>query len=198
MPRPALVATVIFVGATFANADTIESCASIENPLARLACFDRIAERASPEPPRTPAWTAVVVADPMTDEISTTLNIESTNADRCGFLEQPARLSLICRSRDWAVRIEQHCSLGLDRQFQFAIRFDRDAARSEIFVNTVRSDIEVAGRDRTNAFVARLIDATRLLVRVEPFNEYPVVFQFPVGGLREAAEASRAPCRFPQ
>lgn len=191
------LAAVITLGAGLAAADTPEICAGVENDIARLSCFDRVADATPPIEAVTPEWAVRSEEDPITDAIRTTISVNALGRQACSVSRDILRLELICAEHTdtWFVRIRQNCHLGIDKEFRFLTRTDKTEAISETFSPAAgRSDIQMSVAPAAR-LITRLINSERFLVRIEPSSEYPEAIEFPTKGLAAALTESGAGCK---
>ena len=168
-------------------------CAAIAATCASPVAAEDAATAPAIEPP--PVWLTTIEADPMTDEIKTTFKLEATNSPPCRAKgeEKPA-IVLHCTGRAWTAVIQQDCSIGIEKQFNFLTRHDSEKAVRRIFVNLARNHLQIPDSAAAAAFVATLPATGEFRVQIEPYRDYPMTVLFQVAGLADAVKASGASC----
>lgn len=173
-------------------------CAAIEGDLSRLECFDTLAkakgldgEQIKPtEIEGKGNWRVQVRTNPI-DDSTTVTAVLLAKSGRSRFGEGIAVIAR-CKSNETDVFINWNDYLG--REAIVLTRVGTDPASTARWL--MSSDNKATFHPKPIVFLKDLLQATKLVAQVTPYNESPVTAVFDTSGLQAAIEPLRETCNW--
>lgn len=204
MKRLAIAAALMT--ASIAQAETaLDSCATIDADLDRLACYDKASGR-TPETTTTPpeeetgSWHTNIEKSKFEDTTDVFLNVSSNSSVNCSSFSnpEPVRLYLRCMENTTSMIIVTgncHLASGHGGYGQVDLRADDDKARTiSMEASTDNRALGLWRGSKAIPEIKRLLDKDTLLVRFTPFNKSPATAEFDISGVKNAIKPLREAC----
>jgi len=178
-------------------------CATIENDLDRLACYDRESGRtpvSEVEPPaETGNWVVRTDKSEFEDTTDVFVSIDSDEVVACSNYSshQKARLLLRCLENTTSLILMTDCHLasGFGGYGTVEYRIDERKARSRGFQESTNNrSLGLWSGGKSIPVIKELFGGKRLLVRFTPFNQNPVTARFDITGVEDAVAPLRKSC----
>jgi len=175
----------------------IARCAVVEGDLARLECFDALAQKLGLDGPQSKApqiqgtgkWLVDVEENPIDD--STTVSLVLLADSGQSSWGTPIGLVLRCHSNKTEVFINWGEYLGSEAKVTARVG-DTKAKTRTWGLSTDSKATFYPGGDIT--FIKELLETDRLVAQVTPYGESPVTAVFDLGGLPNAIKPLRETC----
>ena len=201
-----LKAILVITWATVSSvalADTkqdIAKCAATSSGSARLVCYDAIARKLGVDKPSSTTttgsgkWAVRSDKSPIDDSVNVYLSVQSEEPVRYGYNTVRPSLFIRCSENKTNVFLNWDLYLGLDSTGMLT-RFDSENASTETWsISTDNRAVFVRGSDI--AFAKKMMNHNKLLTRITPYGESPVMATFPISGLSEAIKPLRQACNW--
>jgi len=185
-----VVILVTFSRSEAQQTDELNRCANIENSIERLACYDGLVASSKKSSPADRAvtqgaWRISTSTSPMDDTPTALLHLSATGKVGSGLRKGTPVLNIRCMEGDLAGYIDFGFFIG-SNTVAVEYRYDRGKKRKRVWgMSTDRSAIFFpGGQDNQIAFVKKLNKTDRLLVRLTPYGENPILAEFQTAGLQ--------------
>lgn len=181
------------------NAQT-EACATIENDLDRLACYDKASGRTpTADTVATESkWVVRLEKSDFKDTTDVYMTVQSDEPVSCGYSgRQEITLFVRCLENTTSVILATHCHVtsGHGGYGQVEYRIDDRKAESRGFnESTNNRSLGLWSGGRAIPFAKKMFDAKRMIVRFTPYGDNPVTASFDISGLKEAITPLREAC----
>ncbi|WP_075180167.1 type VI secretion system-associated protein TagO [Neptunomonas phycophila] len=193
-----LVALIFITGNTYAAIDEKEyaKCAVIDGDLARLECFDGLAkvkklDGRQAQPTRIDGkgkWNVSVDINPVDDSKTVTLVLDADSGrSRWG---KSVFLVVRCKSNSTDLYIGWNDYLGSEADVLTRVG-DNKALTSRWSMST---DSKATFHPKPIPFLKKMLQSTKLVAQVTPYNESPVTAIFNTQGLENAIKPLRETC----
>lgn len=200
MKRRFFVVFAALLSQGFAYAETdaaLSKCASMENSVSRLVCFDDLAKErgAAPTAVSTTSdgagkWRTSTDTDPLTDK-SVYFAMLLSDSGESRFNRKPL-LVVRCKDNKTELYITWHDFLGTN-SIATTYRIDKDAAQqSKWSLSTDKKAAFFPGSPIQ--MLKRLSESTSFVANVTPYNESPVTAVFDTTGANKALSDLRKGC----
>ena len=177
------------------TADQIASCAAVENDIARLQCYDALAEpvgsphTSGSDAATTGNWTVQDETNPIDDTRLVTVALRSASGTTVG--GAPIVLILRCQSGDTSAYINWQEYLGSDANV--LTRVGTDEASTLGWLRSPDRQSTFAPGNNVE-FIQRLLGADRLVAQITPYNANPIRANFDLAGIEDALAPLRETC----
>lgn len=195
--------TITFAINTGAYADQkreIAKCAAKSGDAARLICYDNLAQSLGVDEPVTTStkgrgeWNVTTRRSPIDDSTNVYLSVQSEETVRSDYNTVRPTLHVRCKENTTNVFLAWNLYLGLD-ETRMLTRFDKEKATTKTWsISTDNKAVFARGSDI--ALVKRMIRHEKLLTKITPYGESPLVATFKIGGLSEAIKPLRKACHW--
>lgn len=195
----ALVGTIAACGTGALAQDAAGACATIDEDLARLACYDRALGR-SPTPDPTPAthWGVRSTKSDFTDQTDVYISTVAEGPLQCSGGNTPS-LFVRCLEGKTNVFISHGCYAPVDREtgrIVVQLRIDDEPTRTKRLY-TATDDKSFGWWDHKQAMSEirdTLLDHETWVVRFSPYREAPQIARFNISGLRDVMKSTEPSC----
>lgn len=192
-----LIATAVY-GADIKK--NIAKCASIEDDVSRIACFDDLAEKLGVNKPiikttvGSGKWEMRQEQSQIDDSTNICIALVAENIVHSGYKTVQPVLYLRCAENKTTVFISWDLFLGSD-DTDVLTRFDKQKAITKSWlVSTDHTAIFVRGGDI--AFIKEIMKHDKLLVQLTPYGENPIMTTFDIRGLSETIAPLQKACNW--
>lgn len=183
---------------------TVSDCATVENDLDRLACYDRESGR-TPVTTTAPAigkWKTRLDKSRMTDQTTVVLSVDAEQPVYCGSIYGNPTPTLIvrCSENTTAIYLSVGCHMTSSRYNSYGdvtYRLDDDKAKTRGFVES--TDNKALGLWRGKSaipFIKSMLGHDQMITRFTPFSESAVTATFNIAGLDKAVQPLREACNW--
>lgn len=181
-------------------ADSLAKCATEVFAEARLTCYDSLATKTGIKKPEAKVvsalgkWNVREEKSPIDDSLNVHLFVTSNETVRSGYSTVKPSLHIRCSENETNVFLNWGLYLGLEKT-KMLTRFDKEkATMSSWSISTNNEAVFVRGNDIE--FAKKVMKHQKLLVKVTPFGENPIVATFDISGLSEAIKPLREACHW--
>lgn len=194
-----LVGAIAACGTAAIGQETVGACATIDEDLARLACYDHAVGR-SPTPDPTPEthWRVRSTKSDFTDQTDVYISTLAEGPLKCSYRDTPS-LYVRCLEGETNVFISHGCYAPPDRhtgKIEVQLRVD-DKPTTTRRLYTTQDDKGFGWWDYAssmNTIRVLLLDHNTLVVRFSPYREAPQIARFNISGLREVMKTTAPSC----
>ncbi|KAB7619428.1 type VI secretion system-associated protein TagO [Alkalilimnicola sp. S0819] len=190
----------LYVPAAHASVEKeIAKCAAENGDLARLACFDAIAEKRGLAGPQaqptnvsgTGKWQVSAKTNPVDDSKTVTLVLKADSGQsRWG---RPVAIIARCQSNKTELYISWNDYLGSSASVLTRIGSNKAITKSWSLSTDSQATFHPRG---TISFIKEMMSANKLVAQVTPYNESPVTAIFDTSGLENAIKPLRETCNW--
>lgn len=196
MKKALLIALALPLAAMAVENKEVAVCAAEKDTVARLACFDQLADRhdLAPKTVVTPSagkgkWTTATNTDPLTDQ---SVHLALLDADRgLGRFGETINLVVRCQANKTEMYINWQSFLGMDGA-TITHRIDKNKAVSSTW--DVSTDHKSAFMRSPVTALKQMAEGESFIANVTPYGESPVTAVFDISGAREALKDIRQSC----
>jgi len=176
----------------------IAVCAAVEGELARLECYDNLAQRHGLQGPQAQPvnltghgkWVVDVKTNPIDDSKTVTLLLKADEgSSRWG---KPVVLIARCQSNETDLFIAWNDYLGSEADVLSRVGEAKAVTRRW----SISTDHKATFHPRPITFLKSMMEADKLVAQVTPYNESPVTAVFNTSGLKNAIKPLRETCNW--
>ncbi|WP_370979461.1 type VI secretion system-associated protein TagO [Agaribacterium sp. ZY112] len=195
--RITLLVTLLISANTFAvDNKQVAKCATIDSDLARLECYDALAQASGLAGKQTVPtqvqgkgkWSVSVDVNPVDDSKTVTLSLDADSGQ--SKWRQPVYLIARCKSNKTEVYIGWNDYLG--REAQVLTRVGSKKAVTSYWGMSTNS--KATFHNKPIPFLKEMLSENKLVAQVTPYNESPVTAVFDISGLQNAIKPLRETC----
>jgi len=192
---------------TTAHADNplavIARCAALESPVARLACYDAVAEKQgvaggaltdTETPEGAGRWKLIAKTSPIDDSQNVTLLLAADEPIHSSWGTREPQLIARCQENKTEVYVAWDVFLGTDR-VPVLERFDREPAHTRKW-GTSTDHKAAFYPDSDVALLKKMLQHEKLLLQLTPYGESPVLASFDLQGLSAVLPTLQAACKW--
>lgn len=195
-------AAIAFAATLIGSSAAAQECASIDNDLDRLACYDKQSGRtpsAKLEPDPVGNWTVRTDKSEFKDTTDVFLTLQSDEPVNCSQFGSPEKAMLVLRCMEntttFYLNTNCHLTSGHGDYGRIEYRVDETKAKSRNFTeSTNNKSLGLWNGGRSFPFVKELLGADKLLMRFTAYGQSPTTARFSISGLDEAIEPLRSEC----
>jgi type VI secretion system protein VasI len=196
----ALVAVFTAISSPCAS-QTGAQCATMQNPDARLSCYDALFVQTAPAPTPAPGqWRVSDARSSLDDTRRVVLTLDSTEPMRGRFgRNEHAILAIRCEENTTSLFINWggHFMSDLNQGGRVDYRIDaRPPGNVTMRVSNNNMALGLWNGRSSIPFIRSLVDGDELYVRATPFSESRIEARFPISGLADAIRPLREACRW--
>ena len=177
--------------------DGVARCAATSGQLARLACYDRVAESAgliiSAETSQSTSskWIVTKKTNPLDD--STTVNLRNNSTEGQSAFGRPITLVIRCLSNTTELIIVWNNYLGSEAHVLSRVGSNDTKSRRW----SLSTDSRATFYPRNSiTFLKSLFEVDTFVAQVTPYNESPITAVWDISGLSSAIEPLRSTCNW--
>jgi len=192
--------TVVALPPAYAEVDKgLVQCAAAENPISRLACFDRLASdrgasaNTSPStPPGAGKWQTNTKTDPLTDKAVYTAAVFADTAE--GKFGKPIGLFVRCKDNRTEMYVTWNSYLGRD-EAMVTYRIDKEPAKASRWgLSTDNTATFFPGSPVPT--LKKLANSSSFVANLTPYNDNPITAVFDMTGADKALADIRKGCNW--
>ncbi|MHC5655989.1 type VI secretion system-associated protein TagO [Stappia sp. ICDLI1TA098] len=177
------------------------TCASIENDLDRLACYDREVGR-TPTPITSQSdgkWIVTTEKNKLTDQTDVFLTVESDEAVNCSWSRgEKIHLVMRCRENTTAIIINTGCHMTSSNYSNYGdvtYRIDQEPARTiGMRESTNNRSLGLWNGRQAIPVIKQMIGKNQVIMKMTPYGNNPIIATFQISGLETAIEPLRKEC----
>lgn len=182
----------------------LEECATIDNDLDRLACYDQASGR-TPQSEVTIApegnWQVRKEKSDFEDTTDVFVSVDSSEPAQCGRFGTPKKATLMirCMENTTSIYLAADCHMTSGHRGYGIIDYridDQPAGDRGFDASTNNRALGLWNGGESIPFIKKLIGSDRLLLRFTPFNENKTTVDFKTTGLEEAIAPLRKECNW--
>lgn len=178
----------------------IAACASVNDPLSRLDCFDRLTTSKGltggvrSTTGKIGKWQVHTEVSPIDDSTNAYAVLKSENIVGKGYRAQHTTLNLRCKEDETNAYLTWNDYLGSD-SIMVLTRLDKNKAKTVRWnLSTDNQATFVSGGDIS--FIKSLLGHKKFLAQLTPYNESPVMAVFDIEGIEEAIKPIQKACHW--
>lgn len=190
-------------GCFFGFSAIAQECATIENDLDRLLCYDKESGRipsVKVEPVSSGKWTVRSDKSDFKDTIDVVMTVESEGLLNCGHgSRESATLLLRCKENTTSIYIATQCFLASGVGGYGTIEYrvdDKKSKKRDFNASTNNKSLGLWSGGQSIPMIKEMFGGNDILMRFTPYGESPESVKFKITGIDEAIKPLRDACHW--